>query len=153
MEQIAELLKAIGEFLSGLGAALAPIAAVAVALIAKSKPRKPLNRRRKRQQEPWIPDNRTIQSHGSTPNYSMEHHERQDRNHRTHVRSRQPRAGHRIPERTGRCVRNVLGRAGLSGRKGKQWRLNISASNRSQNALASPVAACSTSSSLSPTPR
>ena len=60
MEQIAELLKAIGEFLSGLGAALAPIvsaltgnawgyiAAVAVALIAKSKPRKPLNRRRKR---------------------------------------------------------------------------------------------------------
>ena len=46
MEQIAELLKAIGEFLSGLGAALAPIAAVA--LIAKSKPRKPLNRRRKR---------------------------------------------------------------------------------------------------------
>ena len=39
---------AIGEFLSGLGAALAPIAAVAVALIAKSKPRKPLNRRRKR---------------------------------------------------------------------------------------------------------
>lgn len=29
MEQIAELLKAIGEFLSGLGAALAPIAAVA----------------------------------------------------------------------------------------------------------------------------
>ena len=43
MEQIAELLKAIGEFLSGLGAALA-----AVALIAKSKPRKPLNRRRKR---------------------------------------------------------------------------------------------------------
>lgn len=48
MEQIAELLKAIGEFPSGLGAALAPIAAVAVALIAKSKPRKPLNRRRKR---------------------------------------------------------------------------------------------------------
>lgn len=48
MEQIAELLKAIGESLSGLGAALAPIAAVAVALIAKSKPRKPLNRRRKR---------------------------------------------------------------------------------------------------------
>ena len=49
----------------------------------------------------------------------MEHHERQDRNHRTHVRSRQPRAGHRIPERTGRCVRNVLGRAGVIWQEGQ----------------------------------
>ncbi|OZG57847.1 hypothetical protein BTIS_1088 [Bifidobacterium tissieri] len=48
MEQITELLKAIGEFLSGLGATLAPIAAVAVALIAKSRPRKPSDKRRKR---------------------------------------------------------------------------------------------------------
>ena len=48
MEQIAEPPEAIGESLSGLGAALAPIAAVAVALIAKSRPRKPPDRRRKR---------------------------------------------------------------------------------------------------------
>lgn len=52
MAQVTELLNAIGEFLKGLGAVLAPIATIVVTVIAsrkrdepKSKPRKPRPKR------------------------------------------------------------------------------------------------------------
>ena len=41
MQQVTELLKAAGEFLAGLGAVIAPIATVVIALHRKPEPRRP----------------------------------------------------------------------------------------------------------------
>lgn len=48
MQQVTELLKAAGEFLAGLGAVIAPIATVVIALHRKPEPRRPPRRRRRR---------------------------------------------------------------------------------------------------------
>lgn len=48
MQQVTELLKAAGEFLAGLGAVIAPIATVVIALPRKPEPRRPPRRRRRR---------------------------------------------------------------------------------------------------------
>ncbi|KFI97864.1 hypothetical protein [Bifidobacterium stellenboschense] len=52
MAQVTELLNAIGEFLKGLGATLAPIATVAIFVMSRhdepKKPKPPRKRRRRR---------------------------------------------------------------------------------------------------------
>lgn len=48
MQQVTELLKAASEFLAGLGAVIAPIATVVIALHRKPEPRRPPRRRRRR---------------------------------------------------------------------------------------------------------
>ena len=75
MQQVTELLKAAGEFLAGLGAVIAPIATVVIALHRKPEPRRPPRRRRRRGGK-GLPNIPTIRK-ARLPSYRMGHHERQ----------------------------------------------------------------------------